>query len=87
MLESNKNETENNKDDQGTDVKQTKEIPEFTIEELQAVVLDALTHRALSISEVIERVAGCHRQTQKQETATESKPKASKHATRKRKKW
>ena len=35
---SNKNETENNKEDQGADVKERKEIPEFTIEELQAAI-------------------------------------------------
>ena len=37
-MESNKNETENNKEDHGSDVEETKEIPEFTTEELQAAI-------------------------------------------------
>ena len=37
-MESDKNETENNIEDQGTDVKETKEIPEMTTEELQAAI-------------------------------------------------
>ena len=63
ILESNKNETENNKEDQGSDVEETKEIPEFTTEELQAAI-NRLKKKA------------------NQETATESEPKTSKHATK-----
>ena len=37
-MESDKNETENNIEDQGTDMKETKEIPEITTEELQAAI-------------------------------------------------
>ena len=35
---SNENETENNNEDQGYDVEETKEIPEFTTEELQVAI-------------------------------------------------
>ena len=37
-MESDKNETENNMEDQGTDVTETKEFPEITTEELQAAI-------------------------------------------------
>ena len=37
-LESNNNETENNKEDQGYDVEETRDIPEVTNEELQAAI-------------------------------------------------
>ena len=37
-MESDKNETENNIEDQGTEVKETKEIPGVTTEEVQAAI-------------------------------------------------
>ena len=65
-LETDKNETENDKGDQSAGVEETKEIPEFTIEGLQ-VAIDRLKKR-------------------KQDTATESESKTSKHATKRQKK-
>ena len=67
-MESDKNETDNNIEDQSTDVKETNEFPEITTEELQ-VAINRLKKKA------------------NQQTATESVPKTSKHAAKKRKKW
>ena len=66
-LETAQSETENDKGDQSAGVEETKEIPEFTTEELQAA-------------------QGQTQKKEKQETATESEPKTSKHVTKRQKK-
>ena len=63
-----KNETENDKGDQSASVEETKEIPVFTTEELQAAI-DTLIKKG------------------KEDTATESERKTSKHATKREEKW